>query len=244
MTTHFIDNINFLMEKMELTPFAFAERIGIDSATVYRWLDPKIQSVPRSRTLMTLGQFFGVDAERLLKERFDDATVFEINEQPKKKPPKRISGTAVPLMKASFGLTFASLFDNDVGLSREDISPAAEQWLPPAPDAEIKSESLIAIRVQGDAMAPTIQDGDLVYIDFCFGQLSDGTEETWSNNDIVLATPAHEKGEAPAPILRKLVYGDNEQDLWLTATNPDFPGTRTVKASIVLGKVVAIFRKL
>ena len=63
--------------------------------------------------------------------------------------------------------------------------------------------------------------------------------------DLVLAEPATpETNKSNAPVIRKLVYGDNEEDRWLTATNPDFPGTRTVKARDILGKVVAIFRKL
>ena len=242
MTNRFAENINFLLEKTGMTPHGFSERLGIDSATVYRWLDPKFQSVPRARTLLTLSQFFNVGAERLLYERFDDTTVFEMNEQPKKKTVKRINGTAVPLMKVDYALKLSAMVDSDIGLSSDDMSPEAEQWLPPAPDADIKSESLIAIRATGDAMAPTIKDGDLVYVEFNFGQMFEAI--SWRNNDIVLATPEHKKGETPAPILRKLVYGDNENDQWLTATNPDFPGTRTVKAEMVLGKVVAIFRKL
>ena len=239
----FAENISFLLQKADLTPNALSEKLGVDSATVYRWLDPKIQSIPRSRTRVLVSQFFGIDAEKLINEKFTSDTPINIGGNVAGKPIKRVSGEPIPLMKNDWTLQIASLFDDDVGLNEANLTPCAERWLPPAPEQGINTGRLITVRASGSAMAPTIKDGDLVYVDFIFGDTPYPNE--LNNEDLVLAAPVGKGvGEYTAPIIRKLVYGDNEKDQWLSAINPEWPGTKLVKAHTVLGKVIAIFRQL
>lgn len=243
----FAENISFLLQKADLTPNALSEKLGVDSATVYRWLDPKIQSIPRSRTRVLVSQFFGVDAEKLINEKFTSDTPINIGSSVGGKPIKRVSGEPIPLMKNDWQLGVLSFFDDDAAVSHEDFPACAQKWLPAAPDKTLNQDQLIAINATGNAMAPEIRDGDLVYVEFDF--FFEGKERPiYRDGDFVLAEPKKEKNgeeiDKTPPIIRKLIYGDNEHDMWLKATNPDFPGAKFVKAHTVLGKVVAIFRKL
>lgn len=243
MTNYFVENVQALLKKAVMTPNALSERLGVDSATVYRWLDPKFQSLPRSRTLVLLAEFFGVEPNKLVTERLDLNDVDKPSSNTSVNKKRTYRGSRIPLVTADNTLLLAGLLSDDIENVNSELWPGAKEWLPAAPDLDLPQERLVAIRVTGSAMAPIIQNGDLVYVDFIFG--GDMESPDIKEGDIVLAEPSGPgKPMTNAPVVRKLVYGDNEQDRWLTATNPDFPGTRTVKANDILGKVVSIYRKL
>lgn len=239
MTNYFVENVQALLKKAVMTPNALSERLGVDSATVYRWLDPKVQSLPRSRTLVLLAEFFGVDPNKLVNEPLDINDVNKPAESSGATKKRTYRGTRIPLVSETEHLWFASWLSDDIETTDDEALPGAKEWLPAAPDLDLEQERLVALRNTGSAMAPTIQNGDLVYVDFAFGGMAAPSIE---EGDIVLA---HLEGkDNKTPVIRKLIYGDNRDDKWLTATNPDFPGTRTVKAGAILGKVVSIYRKI
>lgn len=245
MKKYFAHNLAALLNKTNMSPYTLAEYMSTEPSTIYRWINPDLPTIPRSRTRVVLGEIFGVDPNELTKGYIDtDGLVVMKPEQNTQNAQKKrtFRNTRVPLVKAGCGLTIASLFEDDIGTEEDGLAPAAIDWLPAAPDRDLLQERTIAVRQSGSAVAPTVNNGDLVYIDFAFG----GAEKpTYKEGDLVLAEPlTSDEKHGQDPVIRKLVYGDNEQDLWLTATNPDWPGTRTVKARFVLGKVVAIFRKL
>lgn len=53
MKNFFASNVTKLLEKHNMSPFALSERLGVHSATVYRWLDPEFLHLPRARTRRT-----------------------------------------------------------------------------------------------------------------------------------------------------------------------------------------------
>ena len=250
MSEHFKKNLNELMSSKGISAYFLAKQIGVEYSTVFRWLDEKTKSTPRGRTLVAIGSFFNIDPLRLLADNFSaDETKVEIAEKKSYKN-KIVKGELIPLTKISQGLSVMSLLgENDIAINDGEIAPPAEEWLPPVPDKDLRSSRLIAVKAVGEAMAPEINDGDIVYIEMDYFEDNKAVEV--HNNDIVLADPERPDGEKdkdfplyPPPVIRKLVYGNDEHDLWLKATNPEWPGTKLLKGSCVLGKVVAIFRRI
>lgn len=243
MSNYFLKNMQALMEKWNATPYTLAPHLGTEPSTIYRWLNPDLPRVPRSRMRVTIGEFFGVDPNELVDGLIDVNNLEAKNTEQKALVKRSYRGKRIPLVTADKSLLLAGLLSDDIESYNGELWPGAKEWLPAAPDLDLPQDRLVAMRHSGAAMSPTIENGDLVYIDFVFS--GDMEVPDFKEGDLVLAEPATpETNKSNAPVIRKLVYGDNEEDRWLTATNPDFPGTRTVKARDILGKVVAIFRKL
>lgn len=79
------------------------------------------------------------------------------------------------------------------------------------------------IRVSGSALHPDVKDGDTVYYN---------ENERVNDGDIVAA----EADGLNASVVRKVLKGENG-DIWLLATNPDWPGEKKLKAKRILGVV-------
>lgn len=241
MTNYFAKNITMLLERANLTPHALSERLGIDSATVYRWLDPKFNSVPRARTRITVAEYFGLDVNDLTERELSPNTPINPTPTDHGRPIKRVVGDRVPFLTSPDYLVVANLMDDDVGVVPEDFTPSADKWLPPCPDKAVDTGDLIALRMNGDAMAPEIRNGDLLYIDFDFAYRK---ATQFKSGDIVLGYHVTEEKEHEA-MVRQLLFGETEKEYWLKALNPDWPqDKRLIRASYILGKVVAIFRNL
>ena len=238
--TFFGKNLQALLNKTGVTPYALAAHLNTEPSTVYRWLNPEVATTPRSRTRVAIAELFGVDPNRLVSGPMNVEDV-ELNSEDETKLKKRsYRGSRIPVVDLNESLWLAAWFSDDISTENNELVPGATEWLPAAPDLDLPQENLIATRATGSAMAPTILAGDLVYILFDFaGTLS---VPYINEGDIVLAYP--EGKDSNTPILRKLVYGDSVHDKWLAATNPDFPGTRTIKAGAIVGKAVSIYRKL
>lgn len=242
MKNFFTSNVLKLLEKHGMSPFALSERLGIHSSTVYRWLDPEISFLPRARTRVAIAEFFGVDPNALMYEdiQTNDVPPLPNKTNPAITPPKKERNfavkTKIPLLNLSSDFFFAAFFGEDFETNDGNIVAKAEQWLPPLPDTTIPHDNLIAVKAEGDALAPDIKDGDIVYLEFAFNP-----EFQAKHGDYVLAEPKSDD-KAPPTILRKLVKGDLKDQYWLTVTNPDWFGTRTVEGGRVYGRVVAIFR--
>lgn len=246
MSNYFCKNMQALMEKWGATPYTLAPYLGTEPSTIYRWINPEVANVPRSRMRVTIAEFFGVEPNELVDGLIDVDSLAVKNPEQKGLVKRTYRGKRIPLVSLDDCLVIAAMFDDDIGTEEQGLTPVAKEWLPAAPGLEMPQDSLIALRMTGSAMAPTIQSGDLVYVHFMFGGDMTGSNGVEiSEGDLVLAEPVtSDKLEDRGAVIRKLVYGDNERDEWLAATNPDFPGTRTIKSNMVLGKVVAIFRKL
>ena len=110
-----------------------------------------------------------------------------------------------------------------------------ESWARLAPMPDLNTKGLLITSAVDDAMLPEIKKGDLVYIDSRPG--------ITRNNDIVLSIPIQESEKLQGAVIRRLVLNNND-DAYLVSDNPNWPGARFIKAETIVGKVVAIFRKL
>lgn len=242
MKNFFASNVTKLLEKHNMSPFALSERLGVHSATVYRWLDPEFLHLPRARTRVAVAEFFGIDPNALMNEDLQKSNMPQLPAMTSsvataQKPERTTSAKAkIPLLKLSSDFFFAQELGEDFETQEGSIIPKADMWLPPLPYATIPHDNLIAVKAEGDALAPDIKDGDIVYLEFAFDP-----EFQAKHGDYVLAEPKSDD-KAPPTILRKLVKGDLKDQYWLTVTNPDWFGTRTVEGGRVYGRVVAIFR--
>lgn len=242
MTNFFAKNLQMLLDKTGMSVYDLAPRIGTSASTVYRWLDPNFSYLPRSRTRVTISEVFGVDPVELVYSDMAGATEDPEGNKVERANVHRVIGDRVPLLFNTANLDIPHAFDDDISITKAELTPSAEKWLPPCPDETIRSTDLIAIRMNGEAMAPEIRDGDLLYVDFDFAFKPIPNE--YKSGDLVLAN--HWSPQKKEEVLvRKLAYGDSTEEIWLKATNPDWPPEkRLVKGTMVLGKVVAIFRKL
>lgn len=238
MTEYFATNLKALMDKAGISPYELAHRIGTEPSTIYRWLDPEVRSIPRTRTRVVIGDFFGVDPNKIVYEELDvNSAEKDVTSIYKSKA----NDNRIPLVEAESGLAVLTMFDDDVSSVTDDLAPGAKKWLPGAPDESLNANRLVAIYAQNNAVAPEVCKGDLVYVDFNFAEQGSSAVD---DGDLVLAVPNETESTDSAAVIRQLVYGENERDLWLKATNPDWPGNRMLRCRFVLGKVVAIFRKL
>lgn len=242
MTNFFAKNLQMLLDKSGMSVYDLAPRIGTSASTVYRWLDPNLSYLPRSRTRVTISEVFGVDPVELVYTNMSGAAEGAEGNKAERANIHSVLGERIPLLASTANLEIPHIFDDDISLTKAELTPSAEKWLPPCPDEAVRSTDLIAIRMNGEAMAPEIRDGDLLYVDFDFAFKPIPNE--YKSGDIVLANhfPTPNKEEV---LVRKLSYGDSPDEVWLKATNPDWPSEkRLVKGSLIFGKVVAIFRKL
>lgn len=126
------------------SPSFVCRQVGIAPATYSCWTD---ESVPRRATLQKIADYFGITTEQLLAEPEQQSTprsTVSILEQ------RNVH--MIPLyenVSAGFG---ALAIDNVV-----DYIPA---YIPSAAEAA----ETIFIRVRGDSMYPTIDDGDIIQV--------------------------------------------------------------------------------
>ena len=113
-----------------------------------------------------------------------------------------------------------------------------EEWIP-APFG-ISEDTLTAYRVVGDAMNPTLENGDIAFVTNFDEMLFDNRTPKVESGDIVLA-----KGNIsgnPTILIRKAVKNE-AGDVFLVATNPSMAGA-AIRADAVYGKVVGVTRRL
>jgi repressor LexA len=128
----------------DIAPTVVIERIGLNKSTFSNWTD---ESVPRQATLQKIADYFGITTEQLLAEPEQKTTPnasVSILEQ------RNVH--MIPLyenVSAGFG---ALAIDNVI-----DYIPA---YIPTAAEAA----ETIFIRVRGDSMYPTIDDGDIIQV--------------------------------------------------------------------------------
>ena len=231
---YFKRNFELLQIRSGLSWFEIARRADIDYATIYRMMNSKDGYSPRSRTRERLAYVFGVDANAMRNTLFDDETPIQVRDKGDlPQEDYKFNPERIPLAKSTYALDWLSLLDDDLP-STDDGCFITEKWLPPLPFQTKDDQRLIAIKAVGNALAPLILEGDLVYLD----RVTEHEKTGVKNGDFVLATA---KG-ANSLVLRKLVIDDMEQQ-WLMATNPDWPGQRNIQCIQIVGIVKAIARQ-
>ena len=131
--------------KINEAPTAVCTKVGISKATFSCWTD---ESMPREATLMKIADYFGITVEQLLAEP----------EEPTRTPDDRLSLMEqrnvhmVPVYEnaaAGFG---ALAIDNVIDYMPLYISSPSE------------AAETICIKVRGDSMYPTIDNGDIIQV--------------------------------------------------------------------------------
>lgn len=231
---YFKRNFELLQIRSGLSWFEIARRADIDYATIYRMMNSKDGYSPRSRTRERLAYVFGVDANAMRNTLFDDETPIKVRDKGDlPQEDYKFNPERIPLAKSTYALDWLSLLDDDLP-STDDGFFVTEKWLPPLPFQTKDNQRLIAIKAVGNALAPMILEGDLVYLD----RVTEHEKTGVKNGDLILAAA---KG-VNSLVLRKLVIDDMGQQ-WLMATNPDWPGQRSVQCLQIVGIVTAIARQ-
>lgn len=193
------DRIEALLVKRGESPSALALRSGLQPSTILRILSGK--AIPRNSTISQLALSLGVQPEDLLGE----------DERPKGLSAiKRTDFTGLVPMAS----TPQQLWNNDI--YKEATADPNTVWVPLPAGLKPRAGELCALRVDGDALAPRIRHGDIVFLEY-------KQSPEFKNNSYVLAfvgTPV----EAPVKgsyVLRKLIIVDGK--FYLRCDNPELP---------------------
>ena len=259
-STQLVKNLRFLMEKRMETANAVAVRCGVKASTMMRLLDGT-SAAPRNSTLQALAMHFGVHPDKLSKADLS-LEVEELVEHKSLSEP-------IPLLDEME--VFQIYHWNGSDTTDENgylYRPLSKNrtWLPAPPDQEIidlikdSSESVVppifAFKVKGNAMAPKICDGDIVFVlytrtDGCYddeGRLrAFTTPDVVENGDFVLSYFSKKDDKTDdyevRMVVRQFCPGDSSDNDYLVATNPDWPGERSLICERIIGKVLSFYRK-
>lgn len=246
MTDFFAKNLQWLLDQSGMGVYELAPKIGSEPSTIYRWINPEVGSLPRARTRVALAEIFGVDPSELVYRdlSLDPPQRVETPEPepaPAEEPKTEKSSwkEPIPLVETSPRLRIATAFDDDFSVEPDEMTPQALDWLPPVPNKSLQEKRLVAAHCFDSSLAPELRRGDIVYIDFEFGDKT----AIYQDGELVMCEYVNSKGTRCAGF-RKLVLGEDQSDRYGKATNPDWPGQELVKIDVIYGKVVAIFRNL
>lgn len=220
------ENLKFLRTHSGLSQLALARRIGCQSSTINRIEDDTVRAQPRERTLLALAQLFNLSPEKLLNEKLTELPSGEQTQ------PLFEVGEPIPLIPKK-GVYQKLLSGTDDAMSVEEAGEeiGTKTWLPPLPFGDSKKRTLVAYVMEGEALAPDIKDGDVLYVEGIFG------EDPQPRSGQVVIAESDEK-----LYVRKLIRGDNDEQ-WLAATNPDWPGEKTLPCGRIYGAVVGLYRR-
>lgn len=260
-SSQLVKNLRFLMEKHSETTNAVAVSSGIKASTLMRLLDGS-SAAPRNSTLQALAMHFGVTPGALMKLDLS-VEAEELVEH------KNVSEPISLLMEDE---VFQVYYWNEEDTAKENTFSYRRlsndrTWISAPPDQElidlIKEESdallpaIFAFTVKGNAMAPTLSDGDIVYVRYTptepmFDQEGDMlgffTPNEVKNGDFVLAYGSKKDEETKKTrgymVVRQFCKGDTTSfDDYLVSTNPDWPGERSLICERIIGKIVGRYTK-
>lgn len=205
----FWNNFYFLCQQVRKKPLTVVKDIGIAHGNITKW---KNGSIPRGDTLQKLADYFGVSVDYLLGKdtRRDEPPVRLYREQ------GQIS--MVPLFE-SVSAGFGALAVNEI----VDYVPVA-----PRHDAA----ELLCIRVRGDSMYPTIEDGDIILVH---------KQDTVDSGTVAVVLVDGEDG-----LVKRVAYGDGWIEL--QSVNPmymprRFNGRDAARVK-VMGRVEMVMKML
>lgn len=175
-TVNFLaDNITFLAGQRGLSLITLADKIGMDPSTLYRLADTENVRQPRAKTLRVIADFFQVEPFDLLTKDFREPPLVSsrsetmtglfgpIEGTETQDLPTRANSASLPLIHIRDADVFdPQCVDNPNPLFGSNGCTTIQRV--PTPYG-LDSDKVFALFMVGDAMAPNIYDGDLVFIE-------------------------------------------------------------------------------
>ena len=228
---NFYENFNKILKERGLSVSAVANLANIQPSTLLRYVKRGPVPALRADLRAAVAQALGVSVEAM--------------ESKSELKPASAGFGAVPVWTEDDLLRYASAdraFGGPTLPTGMAAFSAAGKELVPAPIGEKPSDETgrgtIAVRMNSEALSPEIMLGDMVYF-----RLYDHAEDFFGLYPKSYFALAVIDGKYVA--IRKLIKGEMGED-WLTATNPSWPGEKTIKGSKanILGVAIAVYRKL
>ena len=206
----FRKNLNGLLAESGHTQKELADYVGVTPASVSEWLKGRKQ--PRMNKIDMICNFFGVDRTALLGI---PVTLTADTRREIVTPAKKF----VPVV--------GSVRCGPGGPCYEDIT----EYL--TVDVNCPADEMIALRVEGDSMTPSIMPGDTAFIH---------KQDTVESGTVALCVVDNEEG-----MIKKVRFDSRKTYISLESTNEEYPprvfhGTDMQKVR-VLGRVVETRRK-
>lgn len=260
-SSQLVKNLQFLMGKHKESTNAVAVSCGIKASTLKRLLDGA-SAAPRNSTLQALAMHFGVHPDKLQDGDLSIQTgVLEENKTTTEPIPfldeyevlhiYLHNGIDTPKGQKTF---YFPLPSND------------RTWLPPPPDkdlidlirdnADCRVSPIFAYKVKSNAMSPTFNEGDTVFIRYTptVREVTNNnhftrfiTTEDIKNGDYVLGyfleDDADEKNSHGHLLVRQYFEDEASEFGCLVSTNPNWPGRKSFPCTRIIGKVVGCYTK-
>lgn len=190
-------NLESLLAKRNDSPTSLALRSGVHPSTILRILSGESEK-PRNATVAQLALALGVQPKDLLGDA-------ESSRLPAPIKKTNFAGL-VPLATSPL-----EIFDND--LFREAQANPETVWVPIPPGVSSTGD-IGALKVDGDALAPRIRQGDIVFLEY-------KEKPEFESGSVVLAyvCPPNDPNNGKY-VLRRLIVQDGEY--YLRCDNPDF----------------------
>lgn len=205
-------NLEWLIEEASLNPHILEQRTGVPQPTIHRILSGE-SADPRTSTLKPIAEYFGVTVAALR-----DTDLEELSKGGLQKEPFYYIPHAT--LRLSAGINGFSL-DNE-GRGRSAL-PVFKNWVD---KNGFNPELLVAIKVKGESMEPSLYEGDLVVVNTGDRRPLDGA-----------VYAVNYEGE---PVVKRLSRDAGRW--WLTSDNPDQRKFHRKlcdgDACIIVGKVV------
>lgn len=138
----FSKNLNYYLQAREISQNELARQLGVSSAATNKWC--KGETMPRMGKIDAICSILKIRRSDLLQERTPFGHMSE--------------SYRLPVIGDIAGGTPIEAF--------EDI--ATDEWVEIAPADMKKNHKYIALRVEGDSMAPYIEDGDVAILEICY----------------------------------------------------------------------------
>lgn len=212
-----------LLAEKGISGYVLSKGTGLPPSTISRILNGEALR-PRSRTLADIAAFLGMSTLELTNDT-------ELQTCYQQQKGKIFKGSRVPFLDSPSEAMHLSVYD--------DVPPNVN-FLPPFPLPLENDGDLIAIKMDSDALAPRIREGDILYIDA--RSRDPKMNYSASNGQLVLALPK-ETSDTGKAIVREYKKDDIDEE-WLVATNPDWPGKRALHVGLIVGVVVGLAAKL
>lgn len=218
-------------------PTTVCQKIGLSAAAFSKWTDT---SVPRKATLYKLADFLDVTVEDLLADPENVTFIsYKSTEKPnfKIKEPEKVWGSdfsklkdepkpdlytmenkvhMIPLFE-SVSAGFGALAANEV-----------QDYVPLCFSSPIEASQTIFIKVQGDSMSPTIENGDMIQVH---------KQESVDSGSIAVVLLDGDDG-----LVKRVIYGDNWVEL--RSINPMYKPMRFNGSDVERIRVVGLVKKI
>lgn len=190
-------------------PTVVCQKLGLSSAAFSKWTD---ESVPRKATLMKIADYFGITVEQLLAEPEE---------------PTRIPDDSLSLMEQR-NVHMVPVYENAAaGFGALAIDNVVD-YMPLYIAAPSEAAETICIKVRGDSMYPTIDNGDII-------QVHKQTSVDSGSVAVVLL-------DGEDALVKKVVYGRDWIELH--SFNPMYKTMRFNGRDVLRVRVVGLVKKV